>query len=60
MEIFLKPGEMLMYESAKCPHGRPVPFRGEYFINSFIHFIPKDKVMDGSEFGLAGRIMTGT
>ena len=29
---------MLLYESAKVPHGRQFPFQGEYFDNIFIHF----------------------
>ena len=38
--IFLKPGKMLFYESAKIPHGRQFPLNGEYFDNLFIHFHP--------------------
>ena len=38
--VFLNPGEMLFYESAKVPHGRQNPFEGEYFDNVFIHFLP--------------------
>ena len=37
-KIFLNPGEMLLYESAKVPHGRQYPLQGEYFDNIFIHF----------------------
>ena len=29
---------MLLYESAKVPHGRQFPFQGEYYDNIFIHF----------------------
>jgi hypothetical protein len=29
-EVDLKPGQMLLYESAKCTHGRPRTFRGEW------------------------------
>ena len=39
-KIFLQPGEMLFYESAKVPHGRQIPFNGEYFDNMFAHFYP--------------------
>ena len=36
--IILKPGEMLLYESAKVPHGRQFPLEGEYFENILVHF----------------------
>ena len=36
--IFLKPGEMLLYESAKVPHGRQFPLEGEYYENILVHF----------------------
>lgn len=39
-KIYLKPGEVCMYESAKCWHGRPIPFEGDEFANIFIHFKP--------------------
>ena len=38
--IFLKPGEMLLYESATVPHGRMEPLNGDYFDNMFVHFYP--------------------
>ena len=41
LKIYLKPGEMLLYESAKVMHGRQEPFEGEYFDNVFVHFQPK-------------------
>ena len=31
---------MLLYESSKCTHGRPTPFRGKYYASAFIHFKP--------------------
>jgi prolyl 4-hydroxylase len=37
-KIFLKPGEMLLYESAKLPHGRQYPLKGKFFDNIFIHY----------------------
>lgn len=40
-KIFLKPGEMLLYESATVPHGRMEPLNGDYFDNLFVHFYPK-------------------
>lgn len=40
-KIYLQPGQMLLYESAKVPHGRQFAFRGGYFDNIFVHFKPK-------------------
>ena len=37
-EMLLAPGEMVWYESARLPHGRPSPLRGQYYDNLFIHF----------------------
>ena len=39
-KIIMKPGDMLLYESAKIPHGRQFPLNGEYFDNMFVHFKP--------------------
>jgi len=41
-EVYLQPGEMLLYEGARLEHGRPMRFRGEEFANAFSHFIPAD------------------
>jgi prolyl 4-hydroxylase len=38
--ITMKPGDMVMYESHTVIHGRPFPFRGNYFANIFVHFEP--------------------
>ena len=35
-EVFLEPGEMCMYESARVVHGREKPLNGDYFANIFI------------------------
>ena len=40
-EIFLRPGEMLFYESARCMHGRPTPLNGSRFVNLFLHYRPR-------------------
>lgn len=37
-EIFLEPGEMLLYESAVCQHARFKPFEGEFYNNLFVHY----------------------
>jgi len=41
-EVYLQPGEMMLYEGARIPHGRPMRFRGEEFANVFSHFVPAD------------------
>jgi len=38
--IDLKPGQMLLYESAKCMHGRPKVFYGKYYSSVFVHYRP--------------------
>jgi hypothetical protein len=40
--VTIAPGEMVLYESSTCPHGRPSKFEGEYYVNCFAHFRPKD------------------
>ena len=42
-KVSLTPGQMLFYESAKLPHGRPEVFTGEYYDNIFVHFKPASK-----------------
>jgi len=37
-DIYLEPGEMILYESAKCLHGRKDNFKGEFFRNLFVHY----------------------
>ncbi len=44
-KIFLKSGEMLLYESAKVPHGRQIPFNGTFYDNIFIHFRTHDYML---------------
>ena len=41
-EIVLEEGEMLLYESAKCPHGRPEPLDGDAYCSLFLHYRPID------------------
>lgn len=38
--VRLEPGDMVFYESAVNIHGRPKPFNGHYFANTFIHYMP--------------------
>ena len=40
-EVILKPGEMILYESARLIHGRPRPLRGHYYDNVLVHFKPR-------------------
>lgn len=37
-EVYTEPGQMILYESAVCSHGRPTEFQGEYFRNFFLHY----------------------
>jgi len=39
-EVYLQPGELLLYEGARLLHGRPMRFKGESFSNVFSHFAP--------------------
>jgi hypothetical protein len=43
-EVFLQPGELVLYEGAWLRHGRPMRLRGENFSNVFCHFRPQDWV----------------
>ena len=42
-KIVLQPGQVLWYESARLPHGRPEVFKGEFYDNMFVHFKPSSK-----------------
>jgi len=37
-KIYAQPGEMILYESAVCEHGRTEPFQGKSFDNFFVHY----------------------
>ncbi len=41
-KIYAETGQMIMYESATCEHGRITPYEGEYFRNLFVHYKLKD------------------
>ncbi|CAM9099657.1 unnamed protein product [Phaeothamnion confervicola] len=43
--VTMVPGDMVLYESATCVHGRPVPLKGKYFANVFTHFKPVDDAL---------------
>lgn len=39
-EVILSPGDVLLYESSKCMHGRPRPFKGSWYTSVFSHYYP--------------------
>ena len=39
-QLVFEPGTVLFYESL-CPHGRVVPFQGEYYRNLYFHWRPQ-------------------
>ena len=45
VEVDIQPGQTLLYESAKCIHGRPRPMKGRWYTSLFIHFKPKDWIV---------------
>jgi prolyl 4-hydroxylase len=42
--VYAKPGDMIMYESAVCEHGRTAPYPGNFFRNLFVHYSFKNLV----------------
>jgi len=36
--IYMQPGDILLYESAVCLHGRGDEFKGEYYRNMYVHY----------------------
>lgn len=43
ISVNLVPGQMLLYESAKCLHGRRSTFRGKYYGSLFLHYAPVNR-----------------
>ena len=41
-KVYLEPGQMLLYESAVCSHGRNKPFEGLFYRNFYCHFTLAD------------------
>ena len=37
-KVYAEPGEMILYESAICEHGRTEPFQGKSFDNFYVHY----------------------
>ena len=40
--VYAEIGDIILYESAKCSHGRNVPFKGNWFRNFYVHYKLKD------------------
>ena len=36
--VYTEPGDIILYESIACEHGRPIPFQGNYFRNFYMHY----------------------
>lgn len=41
-KVYAKPGQMILYESCACQHGRLEEFDGNYFRNMFVHYQLRD------------------
>jgi len=41
-KVYLEPGQMVLYESTTCLHGRNDRFEGTYYRNFFVHYKLKD------------------
>jgi prolyl 4-hydroxylase len=41
VNVTLRPGDWLLYESHSIIHGRPFPLKGNYYANLFLHLEPK-------------------
>lgn len=41
-EVYLETGDMLLYESSKCFHGRPKRYNGRWYSSLFTHYYPED------------------
>lgn len=39
-EVTLTSGDVLLYESSKCLHGRPKRFNGSWYTSVFVHYTP--------------------
>lgn len=49
-EVILESGDMLLYESSKCIHGRPQHFRGSWYTSVFVHYYPLN--WPGAQFNM--------
>ena len=46
-KVYLEPGQMVLYESAACSHGRNDFFQGRYYRNLFVHYTLTDWTYKG-------------
>lgn len=37
-QIYMRTGDVLLYESATCEHGRKLGFQGEFYTNFYVHY----------------------
>ena len=40
VEVILEAGDLILYESSKCMHGRPRRLDGKWYTSLFVHFAP--------------------
>jgi hypothetical protein len=40
--IDMKPGDGVIYKGCELKHGRPDPFKGDYHIQAFLHYVDKN------------------
>lgn len=47
-KVYAEIGDMILYESAICLHGREEPFKGNYFRNFYVHYKLNDAIFAAS------------
>lgn len=45
-QIYAEIGDIILYESATCLHGRPTPFKGNWYRNFYVHYKLSDYVFE--------------
>lgn len=50
VNVTMKPGDMVLYESGSLIHARPFPLKGRFMANIFIHFEPTGRRMDDDSY----------
>lgn len=58
-EVFLETGDMILYESSKCFHGRPKRYNGKWYSSIFTHFYPVDWDSERNQMNTHYRIPPG-
>lgn len=51
-EVQLDAGDVLLYESSKCWHGRPRRMDGNWYTSVFVHYYPQNFPLDLEQFDL--------